>query len=73
MGNSHFGSEGTGNASYISYMGVYDHDLVFSDAPYPLGLYTTNASCYDIKDWGKTPTGRTVTYGGPGYNGRLCV
>ncbi|XP_031487884.1 uncharacterized protein LOC116255933 [Nymphaea colorata] len=72
MGNGHFGWKGLGKAAFIRHMEVYDHDLNPSDAAYPLTLYTTDSFCYDINDWGRTPMGRMITFGGPGYNAFLC-
>ncbi|KAF3783739.1 Proline-rich receptor-like protein kinase, partial [Nymphaea thermarum] len=65
MGNGHFGWKGMGKAAYIRHMEVYDRDLNPSDAAYPLTLYTTDSFCYDINDWGRTPMGRMITFGGP--------
>ncbi|KAF3783742.1 hypothetical protein EJ110_NYTH31816 [Nymphaea thermarum] len=72
MGNGRFGREGLGKAAYIRYMEVYDRDLNPSDAAYPLTVYATDPFCYDIKDWGRTPMGRMITFGGPGYDAHLC-
>ncbi|KAF3783745.1 hypothetical protein EJ110_NYTH31824 [Nymphaea thermarum] len=72
MGSGHFGREGLGKAAYIRHMEVYDRDLNPSDAAYPLIVFATDPFCYDINDWGRTPTGRVITFGGPGYNALLC-
>ncbi|XP_031487882.1 uncharacterized protein LOC116255931 [Nymphaea colorata] len=72
MGNGHFGREGLGKAAYIRYMEVYDRDLNPSDAAYPLIVFATDPFCYDINDWGRTPMGRMITFGGPGYDAFLC-
>ncbi|KAF3783743.1 hypothetical protein EJ110_NYTH31818 [Nymphaea thermarum] len=72
MGSGHFGREGMGKAAYIRHMEVYDRDLNPSDAAYPLIAFANDPLCYDINDWGRTPMGRMITFGGPGYDAHLC-